>query len=236
MTKIVTTTHNCHCEVTSSKISAKFTNMRLHGGIRVKVDQHMKIRLPLSTDCECHEVGQDSDCGHEQQQTQINQGISQIPMKETHVTVQSPPKPAPKPSPKPISNPPSARSSVRSSTSSGDKKITVFLNARDLPKMDNFLEGSSCDPYYIFSLDQGSGYKKISGGPHLAIKNQRKGAWSFVIAEKEIAGSKKMKIELWDVDSGSKDDFIGDFECSSGAFLSTGGFKNAKLLGKAAKK
>merc|ERR1712066_536282 len=61
MTKIVSTTHNCHCEVTSSKVSAKFSNMRLHGGIRVKVDQHMRIRLPLSTDCECHEVGADSE-------------------------------------------------------------------------------------------------------------------------------------------------------------------------------
>merc|ERR1711997_920118 len=166
MTKIVSTTHNCHCEVTSSKVSAKFSNMRLHGGIRVKVDQHMRIRLPLSTDCECHEVGADSD-------------VEQAPKKVTQTTVQSPPKPAPKPQ---ISRSPSV---------SDNKKITVFLNARDLPKMDSFLEGGSCDPYYVFLLDQGKGFKKVSGGPHLAIKNQRKGAWSFVIAEKEIANSTK---------------------------------------------
>jgi len=67
MTKIVTTTHNCHCEVTSSKVSAKFSKMRLHGGIRVKVDQHMRIKLPLSTDCECEEIGVDSDVGQQQQ-------------------------------------------------------------------------------------------------------------------------------------------------------------------------
>jgi len=85
MTKIISTTHNCHCEVTSSKVSAKFTNMRLSGGIRVKVDQHMRIRLPLSTDCECHEVGDhhhhhpkaaDSDVDHQHQ----------VPQKEAHVT------------------------------------------------------------------------------------------------------------------------------------------------------
>jgi len=45
-----------------------------------------------------------------------------------------------------------------------------------------------------------------------------------------------MKIELWDVDSSNKDDFIGDFECNSAAFLASGGFKNAKLQGKEAKK
>lgn len=223
MTKIISTTHNCHCEVTSSKVSAKFTNMRLSGGIRVKVDQHMRIRLPLSTDCECHEVDGDHHHHHSKAADSDVDHQHQVPQKEAHVTVQQPPKPASKPV-------------LTTKPSAGDKKITVFLNARDLPKMDSFLEGGSCDPYYVFSLDQGKGFKKVSGGPHLAIKNQRKGAWSFVIAEKEIANSKKMKIELWDVDSSNKDDFIGDFECSSAAFLSTGGFKNAKLQGKEAKK
>merc|ERR1739848_537001 len=56
MTKIITRTHNCHCTVESSKVEAKFTNMRLTGGIRVKVDQKMKITVPLKADCECHEV------------------------------------------------------------------------------------------------------------------------------------------------------------------------------------
>jgi len=196
MTKIVSTTHNCHCEVTCSNVSAKFSNMRLHGGIRVSVDQHMRIRLPLSTDCECEEVPADSDCEQGLAGKQRLAGVKssgpileQAPQKAgitkttavqqvtktrreefqektrreeiqevTTSTVQSPPKPAPTP---PIS------------LYSDNKKITMFLNARDLPKMGSSLEGGSCDPYYVFLLDQGKGFKKFSGGPHLAINSER---------------------------------------------------------------
>merc|ERR1711997_111212 len=211
MTKIITRTHNCHCTVESSKVEAKFTNMRLTGGIRVKVDQKMKITVPLKADCECHEVGAPAPKLVEQ----------------TQVTA------SPKPTQKPAVIPPKPRLSA----SQDDVKLTVFINARHLPKMDSFVEGGSCDPYYNFFLDQGQGFKKVSGGPHLALKNQRKGAWSFNILKTELLKSLKMKIEFWDVDSTNKDDFIGDFVCDAKAFLASGGtgFKDAKLQGKAAK-
>lgn len=210
MTKIVTRTHNCHCEVESSKVQATFSNMRLTGGIRVKVDQKMKITVPLKADCECHEV---APAPKLVQQTVVTSAPSQ--------KVVVPPKPKSSPPPK----------------TTTDKKLTVFLNAKHLPKMDSFLEGGSCDPYYNFFLDQGQGFKKVSGGPHLALKNQRKGAWSFNILEAELLKSLKMKVEFWDVDSTNQDDFIGDFVCDAKAFLATGGagFKDAKLQGKSAK-
>merc|ERR1712066_962693 len=111
MTKIVTTTHNCHCEVESSKVEAKFTNMRLTGGIRVKVDQKMKITVPLKADCECHEVAAPPKLV---EQTQVTSS----PVGPQKVVV--PPKP-------------------RLSASRDDTKITVFVNAKQLPKMDSFL-------------------------------------------------------------------------------------------------
>jgi len=240
---IITTSHNCHCEVTSSQVSAQFTNMRLRGGIRVSVDQHMRIRLPLSTNCKCEKADEKADsssCSSSDSDAEPEQKKHEVPKKVPvqkvtaepahHAAKPSPPKPAAP------TKPVSRTSSARSTTTTDDKKITVFLNARDLPKMDNMFEGSSCDPYYMFYLEQGNGWKKMSGGPHLAIKNQRKGAWSFVIGMKEIVNSKKIKVELWDSDSLGDDDFIGGFECNSGAFLTTGGYNNAKLEGKVAKK
>merc|ERR1711997_57472 len=122
MTKIITRSHNCHCSVESSKVEAKFTNMRLTGGIRVKVDQKMKITVPLKADCECHEVAPPPKLV---EQTQVK--VSPVPSQKVVV----PPKP-------------------RLSASHDDTKITVFINAKHLPKMDSFLEGGSCDPYYNF--------------------------------------------------------------------------------------
>ena len=76
MTKIVTTTHNCFCEVTSSNVSAKFTNMRLSGGLRVKVEQHMKIRLPLRTDCECEEIAAPTEAPAAQAEAPVPEKVS----------------------------------------------------------------------------------------------------------------------------------------------------------------
>merc|ERR1712156_1402353 len=101
--------------------------------------------------------------------------------------------------------------------------------------MDSILTGGKCDPYYIFFLDQGKGFKKMSGGTHLANKNSLKGEWKFNIFKHNIVDSKKMRIELWDRDSKwnplDKDDYIGCFEYDCAKFLSNGGFTNAKLTG-----
>jgi len=217
MTKVVTTTHNCHCEVTSSSVEASFSKMRLVGGIKIKVEQDMKILLPLSTDCECHEI-------EPEQQQEPEQKVQPKTIQPTKQKLE----------PEIQTNTPSS-SAQDLSIPLDNEIIALTLRAQDLPKMDGILSGGSCDPYYIFFLDQGKGFKKMSGGAHLAIKNSRKGKWRFNIFKHNIADSKKMRIELWDRDSG-KDEFIGHYECDSAKFLANGGFTNANLEGQNAGK
>lgn len=48
--------HNCFCSVIDSQIMARFTDMRLTGSFQIKVEEAIKVQLPLKSDCECHPV------------------------------------------------------------------------------------------------------------------------------------------------------------------------------------
>jgi len=192
--------------------TGSFWNMRLSGEVRVQVTQKMRMQIPLNVVTDFSETFSDCD--------------------EVKVPVQkhNPHKTAPSPSPSEKSNEAPAPTPITPKPT----KLNIFLNARDLPIMDI----TSCDPYYNFYLDQGNGWVKKSGGPRLAIKNQRKGAWSFNILQSEILASRQMKVEMWDFDTIGKDDFIGEvvFNCSQFSFKKNGGITDAKLVGpKAAK-
>lgn len=49
--------HNCFCERIESHVMARFTDMRLSGSIKIMVQEDLKIKLPLKSDCECHPKG-----------------------------------------------------------------------------------------------------------------------------------------------------------------------------------
>lgn len=236
--------HNCFCERIDSHVMARFTDMRLTGSFKIKVQEDLKIMLPLKSDCECHPVDQP-----------VAQKPTYVPAPVPTREEQKPVKKAPRPTstgssygsqptyeelPKTrlsrdLSQ--SSLSSVQSSTSAkpvskSHSQTNIFITVRDLPKMDSFLEGGSCDPYYVFKLDG----KKVAGGPHIAIINQRHGAWSFKILDSALKTARNIRVEFYDHDSISKDDFIGSFDCTVSELFTRGGFKNQKLVGKNAKK
>lgn len=65
--------HNCFCSVIDSHIMARFTDMRLTGAFQIKVEENIRIQLPLKSDCECHPINK--------------------PVKVVQKPVQAPPKP-----------------------------------------------------------------------------------------------------------------------------------------------
>lgn len=48
--------HNCFCSRIDSHVLARFTDMRLTGSFKIKVEEAIKVQLPLKSDCECHPV------------------------------------------------------------------------------------------------------------------------------------------------------------------------------------
>jgi len=259
MSKLVTAVaHNCFCERIESHVLARFTDMRLTGSFQIKVQEDLKIKLPLKSDCECHPVNgaaaprptyvpQPTPVPRREEQkpvkaetrssyrptstgssysmtptyeelprTRLSKNLSQSSLSSTHSSVSA--KSVPKTAPKPVTK--------------THSQTNIFITVRDLPKMDSFLEGGSCDPYYVFKLDG----KKVAGGAHIAIINQRHGAWSFKILDSALKTARNIRVEFYDHDSLSKDDLIGSFDCTVSELFTRGGFKNQKLAGKDAKK
>lgn len=95
-----------------------------------------------------------------------------------------------------------------SQPAAGNEIFKIVIEVNDLPKMDSFINGGSADPYFYFYLDK----KLFFGGRDKAIKNSRKGQWSFPILASLVRNAQKITIKWFDFDNIGKDDEIGTTE------------------------
>jgi len=232
--------HNCFCEVVSSFNKITLTDMRLHGTMDLKVEEDIRIRVPLANDCDCHPVRPAQQAGYHVQKREsyrervVVRSRSSSPERVVVTTT----KPA-------VIRTEKVESGVRRSNSrSGSvvigrhgsgassastfvtkqhvaaQKIMVTISVKDLPKMDIGGFGG-CDPYYKFILDG----KVIAGGDHQTVKNKREGSWSFKIGAVVFNNAKKIKLEFWDKDV-MTDEYIGAYELGVKEFLEKRSFRN----------
>jgi len=186
--------HNnrCTCEVIRQESYAVLSNIMLEATVRLGVEERIALDVPMHTECTVRQSGY--------QPVYVD-----TPVQQKTVTVQ-PAKPVVVPKPQPAKVEQAKPVSRTASVVKEVFKIVVEVN--DLPKMDTFLNGGSADPYFYFYLDS----KLYFGGRDKAIKNSRKGQWSFPILASLVRGASKITIKWFDFDQVGKDDEIGTTE------------------------
>ena len=129
-------------------------------------------------------------------------------------------------------------STIHTNTHNENQMTEVLVKARNLPKMDTFFEGGSCDPFFNFYLDFGrGGFIKAIGGQHNRIENQLQGSWGFNIPTMMLKSAERYKIEFFDHDLIGSNDFIGQFQGKIGELFENGEKIGNRLVGtKEAKK
>jgi len=197
--------NKCYCTVVSQESSAVLTNIVLEATLDLSVTEKISLDVPMQTECFVRTTGHqpvvvDTPVHYEKPAVVPKPK----PVSITRVEEIKPAAPAPAPVPvkvvetKPVQRAPSAVKEV----------FKIIVEVNDLPKMDTFLNGGAADPYFYFYLDS----KLYFGGRDKAIKNSRKGQWSFPILASLVRGASKITIKWFDFDQVGKDDEIGTTE------------------------
>lgn len=195
--------HGCHCTVTHQESSAIIKNIVLEATVDLSVLEKIKIDIPIKTQCSVKNLSTHSKPTvtgptveqqikvpqTQKQNSQPQKNLSQKPKIEQLAPEENAAKPPAHIKPEPAQK----------------EVFKIIIEVNDLPKMD--LVGGA-DPYFYFYLDN----KLYFGGPDKAIKNSRKGQWSFPILASLVRNSNKITIKWFDYDTVGKDDEIGTTE------------------------
>lgn len=188
-TRVYTNPSRCTCEVIRQESYATLSNIMLEATVNVGVYEKIMLDVPMHTECHVRQSGY--------QPVYVDTPVQQ-------------PKPVvvPKPSIQPVQKVEHVSKPVSRTASVVKEVFKIIVEVNDLPKMDTFLNGGSADPYFYFYLDS----KLYFGGRDKAIKNSRKGQWSFPILASLVRGASKITIKWFDFDQVGKDDEIGTTE------------------------
>lgn len=198
--KKVSKGHGCHCTVIHKESSAVISNIVLEATVDLSVVERIKIDVPVKTHCQVRSMSKKPVVTQVESKPVVQQERS-VPEQQPVQKRKSLPKPKVEQKPMPeehAAKPPPLIKEV----------FKIIVEVNDLPKMDSFLNGGSADPYFYFYLDN----KLYFGGRDKAIKNSRKGQWSFPILASLVRNAHKITIKWFDFDSVGKDDEIGTTE------------------------
>ena len=84
-----------------------------------------------------------------------------------------------------------------------NKNLTLQVDADDIPVMDKHFEGSKCDPYFKFYMDDYFFYQSAHQKQTLSA------SYIFELPEVRVVPCKNIRIEFFDKDSMGSDDVIG---------------------------
>jgi len=201
--QLVYVNNRCHCTIISKESSAVLKNIVLEATLDLAVTEKISLDVPMQTECFVRTMGHQPVVVDTPVKPVVVPKPQIIKVQEQKVE-ESKPVPVPAPAPVQVKVEPK----VQRVPSVVKEVFKIIVEVNDLPKMDTFLNGGAADPYFYFYLDS----KLYFGGRDKAIKNSRKGQWSFPILASLVRGASKITIKWFDFDQVGKDDEIGTTE------------------------